>query len=153
MFKNPITAFPVGRKIPLGEKQVTKQEIIEFAEEFDPVFFHLDEEAAKNSILGGLSASGFHTCSMAMRLICDGFLLQSSSQGAPGVDIVRWIAPVKPGDTLIGEAEVVESRQSKSRPTIMIVKFQFNFWNQNKQDVLEMLNSVMFEIPQEARIT
>ena len=94
--------FVEGASIDLGTKLVTAAEIIEFASEFDPQPMHLDEAAGKASILGGLAASGWHTCAMFMRMLCDAFLLDSTSQGAPGIDQVKWKRPVLAGDTLTG---------------------------------------------------
>jgi acyl dehydratase len=88
--------------------EVTREEIIEFAEQYDPQPFHVDEEAAKESHFGGLVASGWHTCSMAMRLLVDGLLSEDGSMGAAGVDDLRWYEPVRPGDTLRLEGEVVD---------------------------------------------
>ena len=98
--------FVEGATFALGTKAVTAAEIIEFASEFDAQPMHLDEAAGKASILGGLSASGWHTCAMFMRLICDGFLLDSTSQGSPGIDYAKWKKPVLAGDTLTGKTTV-----------------------------------------------
>ena len=108
--------FVEGASLPLGTKVVTAEEIIEFASEFDAQPMHLDEAAGKASILGGLSASGWHTCAMFMRLLCDGFLLDSTSQGSPGIDYAKWKKPVLAGDTLTGKSTVLSTRISKSRP-------------------------------------
>ena len=94
--------FVEGASLDLGAKHVTADEIIEFASEFDAQPMHLDEAAGKASILGGLSASGWHTCAMFMRMLCDAFLLDSTSQGSPGIDHVKWKKPVLAGDTLSG---------------------------------------------------
>jgi len=94
--------FVEGATLDLGSKLVTAEEIVEFASEFDAQPMHLDEEAGKRSILGGLSASGWHTCAMFMRLLCDGFLLDSTSQGSPGIEYVKWKKPVLAGDKLTG---------------------------------------------------
>ncbi|TIN57233.1 MAG: enoyl-CoA hydratase, partial [Mesorhizobium sp.] len=94
--------FIEGASIDLGSKLVSAAEIVEFAGEFDPQPMHLDEEAGKASILGGLAASGWHTCAMFMRMLCDAFLLDSTCQGAPGVDQVKWKKPVLAGDQLTG---------------------------------------------------
>ena len=95
--------FVEGATFALGTKAVTAAEIIEFASEFDAQPMHLDEAAGRASLLGGLSASGWHTCAMFMRLICDGFLLDSTSQGSPGIDYAKWKKPVLAGDTLTGK--------------------------------------------------
>lgn len=133
-----------GIIINLGTKHVTAQEIVEFASEFDPQPMHLDEEAGKASILGGLSASGWHTCSMLMRMTCDAFLLESTSQGAPGVDTLRWKKPVLAGDTLHGSCTVLSARKSNSRPGLGLVTVSYNLTNQRGETVLEMQNTGMF---------
>ena len=91
--------FVVGQTIPVGTRTVTEEEIIVFAKQFDPQPFHVDPEAAAKSMFGGIIASGWHTCGMIMRLMVDGFLNESTSLGSPGVDEVRWIKPVRGGDT------------------------------------------------------
>src|SRR5690554_5721511 len=102
--------FQEGMTLELGEKLVTAQEIIEFASEFDAQPMHLDEDAGKASILGGLAASGWHSCAMLMRMMCDAFLLDSTSQGAPGIDYVRWMRPVLAGDTINVRTTVLATR-------------------------------------------
>ena len=129
--------FTEGLEIPLGPYEVTKDEVIEFAEEFDPQPFHLDEEAARASMLGGLSASGWHTCSMMMRMMADGYLLDSTSQGSPGVDFVKWLKPVRPGDMLSGTATVLSARLSSKRPTLGIARLGTAIRNQKGETVLE----------------
>lgn len=136
--------FKVGASLLLGSKLVTAEEIVEFASEFDPQPMHLDEEAGKASILGGLSASGWHTCAMFMRMICDAYLLDSTSQGAPGVDHVKWRKPVLAGDTLTGRSTVTARRLSQSRPALGFVTFRFELFNQNGETVFDMQNTGMF---------
>jgi len=136
--------FAEGLAIDLGSKQVTASEIIEFASEFDAQPMHLDEEAGKASILGGLSASGWHTCSMFMRMMCDAFLLDSTSQGAPGIEYARWKKPVLAGDTLTGRSTVVARRASKSRPQLGLVSFRHELFNQKGENVFELENTGMF---------
>ncbi len=92
--------FIVGDSLQLGSRLVTAEEVIAFASEFDPQPFHMSEEAGKASILGGLSASGWHTCAMLMRMMADRFISNSDSQGAPGVEYVKWLKPVLAGDTI-----------------------------------------------------
>ena len=133
-----------GSVIALGSKTVLPDEIIEFAQEFDPQPMHLDEAAGRASILGGLSASGWHTCAMFMRLLCDGFLLDSSSQGSPGLEYVRWKRPVLAGDTLTGRSTVTGRRLSKSRPTVGLVTIRSELANQRGETVLELENTGMF---------
>ncbi|MEI5680993.1 MULTISPECIES: MaoC family dehydratase [unclassified Mesorhizobium] len=136
--------FPEGGSIDLGTKVVTAAEIIEFASEFDPQPMHLDEEAGKASILGGLSASGWHTCAMFMRMMCDAFLLDSTSQGAPGIEYARWKKPVLAGDTLTGRSAVLAKRLSKSRPTLGFVTCRHELFNQKGESVIELENTGMF---------
>ena len=129
--------FTEGLEIDLGPYPVTRDEVIEFAREFDPQPFHLDEEAAKDTLLGGLSASGWHSCAMMMRMMADAYILDSSSQGSPGVDYVRWKRPVRPGDVLHGTARVVSRRLSSKRPTLGILKITTDLRNQTGETVLE----------------
>lgn len=136
--------FEVGATIALGPKEVIAAEVIEFASEFDPQPMHLDEEAGKASILGGLSASGWHTCSMFMRMMCDAYLLDSTSQGAPGIDFVRWKRPVLAGDTLSGKSTILSKRVSKSRPSLGMVGCRHELVNQKGETVLELENTGMF---------
>lgn len=136
--------FVEGMSIDLGAKDVTAAEIVEFASEFDPQPMHLDETAGQASILGGLSASGWHTCSMFMRLFCDAVLLDSTSQGAPGVDHIKWRRPVLAGDRLTGHTTVVASRPSKSRPSLGLVTLRSELFNQRGETVLQLENTGMF---------
>ncbi|MEZ5907855.1 MAG: MaoC family dehydratase [Hyphomicrobiaceae bacterium] len=112
----------VGRVEHFGHYEVTKEEIIEFASTYDPQAMHLDEEAAKHTVAGGLCASGFHTCAMLMRMLCDGYLNASSSLGATGIEEVRWMKPVRPGTVLSVRYTCTEKRASASRPGIGIAK-------------------------------
>lgn len=136
--------MPPGSVIPLAPRAVTAEEIVEFAAEFDPQPFHLDEAAGRASILGGLAASGWHTCSMMMRMMCDAFLLDSTSQGAPGVDHVNWRKPVLAGDTLTGAVTVLDRRRSKSRPDLGFVTCMASLSNQRGETVMELKNTGMF---------
>lgn len=149
-FQNPVETFAAGKAIKILPAKITKEEIVEFASEFDPAFFHLDEEKAKNSLLGGLAASGFHTCAVAMRMICDSFLLQTTSQGAAEVHEISWLVPVRPDDTLSGQTVVLEGRRSNSRQNIWIAKVRHEILNQNNEMVLTMTVTVMFAIPEAA---
>ena len=136
--------FSEGATLDLGSKLVTAEEIVEFASEFDPQPMHLDEEAGKASILGGLSASGWHTCAMFMRMLCDAFMLDSTSQGAPGVDYVRWKRPVLAGDVLTGRLTILSKRLSRSKPDLGFVKWHSELFNQKGESVFEFENSCMF---------
>lgn len=136
--------FEEGGTIALGVKTVTAAEIVEFATEFDPQPMHLDEAAGKASLLGGLAASGWHTCCMFMRMMCDGFLLDSTSQGSPGLDHVRWKRPVLAGDTLTGRSTILAKRSSTSKPGLGFVTVQSELVNQRGETVLELQNTGMF---------
>lgn len=136
--------FEEGGVIDLGPKHVTAEEIIEFASEFDFQPMHLDEEAGKAGLLGGLSASGWHTCGMFMRMICDAFILDSTSQGAPGVDYVKWKKPVLAGDTLTGRSTILAKRLSRSKPRLGFVTMRAELFNQSGETVFELENTGMF---------
>jgi len=132
-----------GMVFPLGPKNVAADEIVAFAMEYDAQPMHLDEEAGRNSILGGLAASGWHTCSMMMRMMTDSYLLRMAAEGAPGIDYVKWKKPVLAGDVLSGETRVLDSRTSNSRPGIGIVSFRHELRNQRGETVLESENPIM----------
>ncbi len=138
--------FPPGRSLPLASKLVTADEIVEFAAEFDPQPMHIDEEAGKASILGGLSASGWHTASMFMRMMYDGWLSSSSSEGSPGIEFMEWKRPVLAGDTLSGRSTVLESRTLRSRPGIGMVKFLHEVENQRGEIVMRGENPIMMRL-------
>lgn len=108
--------FEAGQIIEVGSRTVTEQEIIEFAQQFDPQPFHIDRDAAAESMYGGIIASGWHTCSLMMRLMVDGMLANAAGMGSPGVDEVRWIKPVRGGDTLTVTTRTLETRRSTSKP-------------------------------------
>ncbi|MDQ0562550.1 acyl dehydratase [Rhizobium mesoamericanum] len=136
--------FQPGLRFALGPQSVTAAEIIDFAREFDPQPMHLDEAAGRASILGGLAASGWHTSALFMRMMAESFLLNSFSQGAPGVDFMEWRKPVLAGDTLSGHSTVMETRPLRSRPGIGMVKFRHEVLNQKAELVCRAENSIMF---------
>lgn len=138
--------FQPGRVFPLGPKVVTAEEIIAFASAYDPQPMHLDEEAGRNSILGGLSASGWHTSAMVMRMMIDSYLLAALSEGAPGIEMMEWKRPVLAGDTLSGRSVVLEARSMRSRPGIGIVKFRHEAENQHGDIVCVSENFIMFRM-------
>jgi len=114
--------FQLGAVAVYGPRLVTREEIVAFAAEFDPQPMHLDEAAASATMLGGLAASGWHICCLLMRMLTDGFVLNSSSMGAPGVEEVRWLKPLRPGTRIRVRSTVLETRASKSRPDMGLVK-------------------------------
>ena len=116
--------FTPGRVFELGTVEVSADEIIEFATRYDPQPFHVDPAAAADTIFGGIIASGWHTCSMCMRLLVDGLLSDSTSLGSPGMEQIRWLAPVRPGDRLTARSTVEDARPSSSKPdrgTVMLL--------------------------------
>ncbi len=130
--------FPVGEVVEFGDRLVTADEIVAFAKDWDPQPFHLDAEAAKNSQIGELIASGWHSGAMLIRMMCDAYLLESASEGAPGVDEIRWLKPVRPGDRLRARRTTVSARPSRSRPQIGVIEFHHELSNQNGETVLTM---------------
>jgi acyl dehydratase len=135
--------FPPGRFGSFGPRHVTREEIIAFAAEFDPQPMHLDEEAAKQTMLKGLSGSGWHLCSIMMRMMVDGFMGRAASLGSPGVNEVRWLAPLRPGDDLILDVDVVEARPSRSRPETGIVTFKTTVRNAAGEVLCEMVSPII----------
>ncbi|MFZ6712394.1 MaoC family dehydratase [Undibacterium sp. TC9W] len=136
--------FVPGTVIELGQRVVTEEEIITFARQFDPQSFHVDKEAASHSIFGGVIASGWHTCGMIMRMVVDGFLANSSSMGSPGVDEIRWILPVRPGDTLTVTAETTGSKLSTSKPDRGVINTLWKAHNQEGKLVCTIAGMGMF---------
>ena len=130
MSKYVLEDFTDGRVFDLAPYSVTKDEVIAFAREYDPQPFPLDEAAGAASMLGGLSASGWHVSGMMMRMICDAYLLDSTSQGTGGIDIMDWKTPVCPGDTLTGTSTVLSSRTSSKKPFLGIVTIRTEVRNQ-----------------------
>lgn len=130
--------FPVGRVLELGSRSLTEQEIIAFAREYDPQPFHVDEAAASASMFGGIIASGWQTCGVAMRLVCDGLLLDTASLGSPGVDVIRWLKPVRPGDALRMSMHVLEARRSTSKPDRGAVRSRWEMHNQHGELVMTL---------------
>ena len=136
--------FPVGRVREFGAMPVTRDAVLAFAGQFDPQPFHLDDAAAEASLFGRLSASGWHTCAMAMRMMCDDYLLDSSSLGSPGLDSLRWAHPVYPGDTLSVRLTTLEARPMASRPQVGLILSKWEVLNQHHAVVLTMQGWGMF---------
>jgi acyl dehydratase len=129
-----------------ADRPVTKDEIVAFARAYDPQSFHLDEEAAKHSMLGGLAASGWHSCAILMRLNYDHWLNRTASVGAPGIDEVRWAKPVRPGDRLHVRRTILDTRVSASRPQIGLVHMSFEVANGAGEGVMTQRHSQMIEL-------
>ncbi|MES3021132.1 MAG: MaoC family dehydratase [Pseudomonadota bacterium] len=137
--------FVVGQQIDLGQRLVSEDEIIAFATQFDPQPFHIDRAAAEGSIFGGVIASGWHTCSMMMRMVVDGFMGSSSSMGSPGVDAVRWLLPVRAGDTLSVAYHTTAVKASASRPDRGVVWSRWAASNQHGELVCTIEGMGMFK--------
>ncbi len=135
--------FAPGAVEIYGPRLVTREEIVAFAAEFDPQPMHLDEAAAGATMLGGLAASGWHSCCLLMRMIADGFLLDAASMGAPGVDEVRWLKPLRPGTQIRVRATVLDKRASQSRPERGFVKFLFEVLDENDAVLTDLTCSQM----------
>jgi len=127
--------YAVGQTYSSGKKRVVREEIIAFAKEFDPQYYHLDETAALESPFKGLAASGWHTAAMTMRLLVDGEFRPAGGILGVGFDQLSWPRPVRPGDELRVKSEVLEVRPSKSRPDRGTIRVQNTTFNQNDQVV------------------
>ena len=130
--------FPEGLVVELGEVVLSEDEIITFARQFDPQPMHVDPAAARASIYGGLIASGWHTAGAYMRLLVDGVLGDSASVGSPGVDNLRWLKPVKPGDRLRARLTVLDAKPSNSRPEWGIIRSRGEMTNQRDEVVMRV---------------
>jgi acyl dehydratase len=136
--------FPLGDTLEMGSHTFTEAEIITFARQFDPQPFHVDPEAAKHSFFKGLIASGWHTCSVAMRLMVDKYVARSASLGSPGLDNIRWLAPVRAGDTITYRRTIIAVRPSDSRPGVGLVQTRWEALNQRGATVMTMEGWSMF---------
>jgi acyl dehydratase len=130
--------YQVGAEYPLGSTTFTADEIVAFGRAFDPQSFHVDPEAARQSLFGSLIASGWHVVSKVMRLFVDSYVDQRTALGSPGVDEVRWLRPVRPGDTLTAWLEVAHKAPSKSRPEMGVVHEHWRATNQKGELVLTL---------------
>jgi acyl dehydratase len=128
--------FEVGTTEEFGEYLVTEEEILEFASKYDPQAFHLSDEAAKATLFGGLCASGWHTCAIAMRMLVDNMPESNKSLGSPGIDELRWTKPVFPGDTLRVKTTVLSKTNSRSRPDVGSLQMQNEVFNQKNELVM-----------------
>jgi acyl dehydratase len=135
--------FTKGRVFEHGPRRMPRDEMIAFAAEFDPQPMHLDEAAARETMLGGLAASGWYVCCILMRMCVDSFVGQSSSMGAPGVEEVKWLRPVRPGDDLTLRSTVLDSRASKSRPDMGLVRFEFSLFDAEGRHAVTLITSLM----------
>ncbi len=146
MAKKPLyfEDFQVGNVCELDGPTLTEASIIEFASKYDPQYFHIDPEAAKSSIYGGLIASGWHTVSLCMRMICDAYLADAASLGSPGINEIRWLVPVRAGDALRLRMTVKEAKASRSKPDRGSVLHLWEVFNQRAVLVMRMEGYGMF---------
>ena len=136
--------FKPGDVAVYGPRLVTREEIVAFAAEFDPQPMHLDEAAASATPLGGLGASGWHICSLLMRVIADGFIVDSSSMGAPGIDELRWLKPLRPGTQIRVRVTVLDRRASKSRPDMGLTTMHYEMIDEADAVIAAMTVPTMF---------
>lgn len=143
-FKYWFEDFSVGMSVEMDGPTLSEQDIVQFAKKYDPQPFHVDPERAKDSIYGGLIASGWHTASVCMRMICDAYLLSAASLGSPGLQELRWLKPVRPGDRLKLKMTVEGARASQSKPDRGTVLHRWQVFNQTDDVVMEMTGYGMF---------
>jgi acyl dehydratase len=136
--------FAIGERAELGSHTFTEEEIVAFGRQYDPQPFHVDAEKAHASAFGGLIASGWQTCAIGMRLMVEGYIRQTVSLGSPGIDNIRWLKPVRPGDTIAYRRVVLESRASTTRKGVGLVKHRWEAMNQRGELVLTMEGWGMF---------
>jgi len=140
MNKHYLEDFHSGETIDLGSCTISGEEILEFARRYDPQPFHVDEEAARRSIYGGLIASGWHTAALSMRLLVDSMIGNAESLGSPGVDEIRWLKPVRPGDTLTGRVTVLEVVPSRSKSDRGHIRTRCELVNQRGETVMTIVS-------------
>ena len=137
----------VGTTQSFGKYDVTREEVIDFASKYDPQPFHLDDDAAAKTYFGRLSASGWHTCAMTMRMLVDNMKANpQAGLGSPGIDELRWLKPVYPGNTLRVESEIVGKRQSNSKPDMGSYKSNVTVYNQDDVAVMTMTSNVLIRV-------
>jgi len=137
----------IGKTRSFGRYEVTREEVLEFASNYDPQAFHLDDEAAAKTHFGRVSASGWHTCAMTMRMLVDNMKVEKQAGlGSPGLDGLKWKKPVYPGDTLRVESTLLDKRRSASRPEMGIMKGHVQVFNQNDEIVMEMWNTGLIAV-------
>jgi acyl dehydratase len=133
--------FPAGKVVEYGARTLSQEEIIAFARDWDPQRYHTDPVAAKKTPFGGLIASGWHTGSLLMRLMCEAYLNESSCIGSPGIDEWRFALPVRPGDTLRFRATVLEARPSSSKPDRGVLRFRWELLNQREEVAVSLIGT------------
>ena len=142
--------FHAGQVIEAGPHAVTEAEVLAFARQYDPQWFHTDPQAAAQGRFAGLIASGWHTCAIGMRLMTDAVLQGSESFASPGLGYVKWLHPVRPGDALTVRATVLEVRCAASKPTLGIVRWRWRMHNQAGVEVLDLEATSLFDLSRPA---
>lgn len=135
----------IGETHELGTTTLSEKDIVDFAKLYDPQPFHTDVEAASASIYGGVIASGWQTVCIFMRLFVDGFLGHAAAMGSPGLDELKWLQPVRPGDQLQARVEIIEARPSRSKPDRGVAKLRCVMANRDDVDVLTFVANVLFQ--------
>lgn len=135
--------FNVGETVEIGRHAVTEAAILEFGRQYDPQPFHTDPERARASIYGGLIASGWQTCSIVMRVMCDAYLSEAASMGSPGMEEIRWLKPVRPGDVLVVMRTIEEARPT-SKSDRGLVLSRWDVYNQRDEHVMMMRGYGLF---------
>ena len=138
--------FHAGQVIEAGPYALSEAEVLQFATAYDPQWFHTDPQAAEKGPFGGLIASGWHTCGIAMRLVADTALHGSESFASPGLAYVKWPHPVRPGDQLTVRATVIESRRASSRPDLGLLRWRWQLFNANGIEVLDLEATSLFDL-------
>lgn len=138
--------FFAGQVIEAGPHTVTEDELVGFARQWDPQWFHTDVQAAAEGVFGGLIASGWHTCAIAMRLVVQAALEGSESFASPGLQYVRWPHPVRPGDALRLRAEVIEVLRDPAKPRLGTVRWRWQLFNQHGTEVLDVKVTSLFRL-------
>ena len=137
--------FEVGEKFDLGRYHVTREEIVDFAQKYDPFPFHVDEEFASKTVFGGIISSGWLTSLVWLRLMHKNFLEYETVLGSPGHEEVKWPTPVRPDDQLEGTLEVLEQRVSSSRPDLGFVRYRATLTNQNDETVFDTTSTMIIK--------
>ena len=138
--------FRAGQVIEAGPYPVSEQEIVQFSSAYDPLWFHMEPKTAGKGRFGGVIASGWHTCAIAMRLAADAALRDSELVASPGIRYIKWPDPVRPGDSLTLRATVLETRRSRSNPDLGVLRWRWQLYNAEGTEVLDLENTMLFDL-------
>lgn len=139
--------FHVGQVLRHGPASLSQDEILRFARDWDPQWFHTDPEAAEQGFHGGLIASGWQTCALAMRMACECALEGSESFASPGIEYIKWLQPVRPDQPLYLQADILEVRRSSSKPTLGVLRWRWQLQLGDGKPVMELLSTSLFKLP------